>query len=74
MQRLTIAIEDDTLDAYKAYALRHNMTLEEVVKHVLAQGVSPSHEGWLDECFELMDRSRADSHGQKWRRGDLYDV
>ncbi len=74
MRQLTIAIEDDTLDAYREYARRHNMTLEQVVHDVLSQGVSPAREGWLEECFKLMDRSRADSHGRQWHREDLYDV
>ena len=74
MQQLNIAIDDHTLDAYKEYAKQHGMSLDEVVRRVLAQGVSPARKGWLEECFRLMDQAGADSKGERWKREDLYDV
>lgn len=73
MRQLTIAIEEDTLEAYQKYARRHGMSVDEAIQRVLARGVSRENEGWLEECFELMDRTGADSRGQRWKREDLYD-
>ena len=72
MQQLRINVADDTLEAYKQYARQHGLSLDEVVQAVVARGVTPQCQDWLEECFDLMDRSGANSQGQRWKREDLY--
>lgn len=72
-QRLSITIEDTTLEACRQYAQEHGMSLDEAIQHVLESNVSPRRKGWLEECFQLMDQAGADSQGRTWTREDLYD-
>jgi len=74
MQQLRIEIEDDVLEAYKAYARQRGMSLDELIRSVLARGISPARTDWLEECFRLMDEAGAGSGGRRWRRGDLYQA
>ena len=74
MKNITISLDDKVLEAGRIYAKAHNMSLNSLIRRLLAQTVSPSSENWLDECFALMDQAKANSHGQKWDRGEIYDV
>jgi hypothetical protein len=74
MKNITISIEDEVLEAGRKYAQNHNMSLNGLIRKLLAQTVLPSSENWLEECFQLMDRAGANSQGRKWKREELYDV
>jgi hypothetical protein len=74
MKNITISIEDDILEAGREYAKRHNVSLNSLIRRLLAQTVLPESQNWLEECFSLMDQVNANSHGQKWEREDIYDV
>jgi hypothetical protein len=73
IQRVSITIEDTTLEACRQYAEAHGMSLDEAIQHVLESSVSPRRKEWLDECFQLMDQAGADSQGRHWNREELYD-
>jgi hypothetical protein len=74
MKNITISLEDEILKAGREYAKRHNTSLNSLIRKLLAQTVLPESQNWLDECFALMDQANANSHGEKWKREDLYDV
>ena len=74
MKNITISIDDEVLEAGRDYARRHKISLNALVRKLLAQTVLPSSQNWLDECFQLMDRADADSGGRRWKREELYDV
>ncbi len=74
MKNITISIEEDVLEAGREYAKRHNMSLNSLIRKLLAQTVRSESQNWLQECFALMDQANADSQGQKWTREELYDV
>lgn len=62
------------LEASRSYARAHHMSLNSLIRKLLAQTVLPASDNWLDEMFEMMDQAKGDSRGQKWSREELYDV
>jgi hypothetical protein len=74
MKNITISIDDEVLEAGRKYVQKHNISLNTLIRKLLAQTVLPSSQNWLDECFQLMDQTGADSGGRKWKREELYDV
>lgn len=74
MKNVTISLEEEILKAGREYAKRHNTSLNALIRKLLAQTVLPESQNWLEECFTLMDQANANSHGEKWKREDLYDV
>ncbi len=74
MRNITLSIDEETLEAGREYARRHNMSFNSLVRRLLEQTVKKSSGHWLDESFALMDRARADSGGERWERKDLYRV
>lgn len=74
MKNITLSLDEKILEAGREYAKAHHMSLNALIRKLLAQTVLPAGENWLDEMLGLMDAARGDSHGQKWSREDLYDV
>jgi hypothetical protein len=74
MRNVTLSLDDDLLKAGREYARKNNTTLNSLVRKLLAHSVTNPARGWLEECFVLMDRAKANSRGKKWSREDLYDV
>ena len=74
MPNITISIDEDLVKAGRNYARKHHISLNALIRRLLADAVTDSSRNWLDECFDLMDRAKGDSKGKTWRREDLYDV
>ncbi|MDY6905742.1 MAG: DUF6364 family protein [Thermodesulfobacteriota bacterium] len=74
MPNITISIDEKLLKAGREYARAHNTSLNALIRQLLEKNVSQHSGQWVDECLQLMDQVRADSHGEKWAREDLYDV
>ena len=74
MKNITISVDDKLLKAGREYAKRHNISLNSLIRRLLAQTVLPSSCGWLEECFHMMDRAAVNSGGRCWKREELYDV
>jgi hypothetical protein len=74
MKNITISIEEEVLAAGREYAKQHNISLNSLIRKLLAQTVLPESQNWLEECFSLMDQTNANSHGKRWTREELYDV
>lgn len=74
MKNLTISVDEKLLEAGRAYAKQHNISLNTLIRRLLARTVAPSFQGWLEECFQLMDRAAVNSGGRNWQREELYDV
>jgi hypothetical protein len=73
-KNITIALDETVINAGRAYAQKHNTSLNGLIRQLLEQTVFPESDQWLDECFALMDQAAADSQGAKWSREDLYRV
>jgi hypothetical protein len=72
MKNITLALDDDTLDAGRAYAQRHQTTLNALVRELLVKTVMADREAAVREMFRLMDAHPGDSRGQRWTRESLY--
>ena len=73
MDNVTLSIDDDLLKKSRDYAVKHDISLNSLIRTLLKKTVESGSGLWLDECFTLMDQLRADSGGQKWRRSELYE-
>lgn len=74
MPNITISLDEDLLKTGRRYAEKHQTSLNALIRTLLEQNVRPQSRSWLDECFQLMDRTNVNSKGHKWRREELYDV
>lgn len=72
VKNITLAIDEDTLDAGRAYAQRHDTTLNALVRELLAKTVVADREAAVREMFRLMDAHPGRSKGKRWTRDDLY--
>ena len=73
MPNITISLDEELLRSGRRYAEKHNTSLNALIRNLLEQTVNPQSTAWLEECFLLMDRANASSHGKRWTREDLYD-
>lgn len=74
MPNITISLDEHLLKAGRQYAKTHNTSLNALIRRILEQTVTSQSEEWLNECLKLMDQAKANSHGKKWMREDLYEV
>ena len=74
MPNITISLDEDLLKSGRRYAEKHQTSLNALIRTLLEQSVRPQSKNWLEECFQLMDRTNVNSKGRKWRREELYDV
>ncbi len=74
MPNITISLDKDLLESGRRYAKKHQTSLNALIRTLLEQSVRPQSKNWLEECFQLMDRTNVNSKGRRWRREELYDV
>ncbi|MGH9394206.1 MAG: DUF6364 family protein [Terriglobales bacterium] len=73
MKNITLSIDEETLAAGRAYAKRHNTSLNQLVRDLLRRNVVEDREAKIKEMFRLMDEHPGDSHGWKWNREEIYE-
>ena len=75
MKNVTIAIDEQTLEAGRKYAHAHHTSLNGLIRELLQRTVvRESQATWADDFLELADKAGGDSHGQRWKRAELYRV
>jgi hypothetical protein len=72
MKNITLAIDEETLAAGRAYAQRHQTTLNALVRDLLARTVARDGVATADEMFRVMDDAPGHSEGKRWTRAELY--
>ncbi len=72
MKNVTLALDEETLDAGRDYADRHQTTLNALVRELLAKTVLADRDAAVREMFRLMDAHPGNSRGRKWKRDELY--
>jgi hypothetical protein len=72
MRNITLALDERTLEAGRAYAERHQTTLNALVRELLVKTVLADRGATVREMFRLMDAHPGDSRGRRWKRQDLY--
>jgi len=73
MPNVNISLDEKLLKDSKEFAKSHNTSLNKLLRKLLTNTVQSSSDGWLDECFKLMDQAAANSKGKHWRREYLYN-
>jgi hypothetical protein len=74
MKNITLAIDEDILQAGREYARIHDMSFNVLVRKLIEQTVVPQKDKWLSDTFSLMDKVNVSSQGKKWTREELYRV
>ena len=72
MKNVTLALDEETLEAGRSYAQRHQTTLNALVRELLMKTVVADREAAVREMFRLMDAHPGHSRGQRWTREELY--
>ena len=72
MPNITLAIDEETLAASRAYAQQHQTTLNALVRDLLARTVTRDRVASVEEMFRQMDAAPGNSGGQRWTRAELY--
>ncbi len=72
VKNITLAIDDETLEAGRSYASRHQTTLNSLVRELLVRTVLADRQALANEMFRLMDAHPGNSEGKRWTREDLY--
>ena len=72
MKNITLSIDEETLDAGRDYAQRHQTTLNALVRELLVKTVLADRKAAVSEMFRLMDAHPGDSKSRRWTREDLY--
>ena len=72
MKNITLALDEKTLEAGRAYAERHQTTLNALVRDLLARTTVTNRQAVVAEMFRLMDAYPGHSRGQRWTREDLH--
>jgi len=72
MKNITLALDEETLEAGRAYAERHQTTLNALVRDLLAKTVHSDRTATAAEMFRLMDDAPGRSRGKRWTRDELH--
>lgn len=72
MRNITLAIDEEILAAGRAYADRHDTTLNALVRDLLAKAVFSDRTATAEEMFRLMDDAPGRSRGKGWTRDELH--
>jgi hypothetical protein len=72
MKNVTLTLDEETLEAGRMYAERHQTTLDALVGDLLAKTVVADRHAAVVEMFRLMDAHPGNSQGRRWTRDELY--
>ncbi len=72
MKNITLALDEVTLEAGRAYAQRHDTTLNALVRELLVKTVVADREAAVREMFRLMDAHPGRAPRTRWTREELY--
>ena len=72
MKNVTLALDEEALEAGRTYAERHQTTLDALVGDLLIRTVAEDRQAAVVEMFRLMDAHPGNSQGRRWTREELY--
>lgn len=73
MKNVTLSIDEQTLEAGRAYAQAHHTSLNALIRDLLAQAVTRDPESSVQELVRLAESHAGDSKGVKWKRDELHE-
>jgi hypothetical protein len=72
VKNITLALDEKIIRKGRKYALKHNLTLNSLVRRLLEKTVDADSSDWLEECFTKMDKIDLPKKIEKWNRKELY--
>ena len=72
MKNITLALDESMIEAGRAYADRHQTTLNALVRDLLSRVVVADRHAIIAEMFRMMDGYPGHSGGERWTRDDLH--
>ena len=72
MRNITLAIDEETLEAGRRYASRHRTTLNALIRDLLVRTVRADRQAMANEMFRLMDAHPGHSEGTRGKREELH--
>ncbi|HEY7837773.1 MAG TPA: DUF6364 family protein [Terriglobales bacterium] len=73
MKNITLAIEEEVITAGRAYAARHNTTLNQLVRDLLEKTVMPDRRAAAEEMLRVLNGISGHSRGWKWNREEAHE-
>ena len=73
MKNVTLAMDEDLLEAGRAYARAPNTSLNNLIRESLRRTViKEARATWAGEFLAVADKVKGDSRGKTWKREELY--
>lgn len=72
-KNVTLAVDERTLKAARAYARQHDTTLNHLFREWLERTVMKDQAAGVDELLRFMDEHSGHSGGWKWNREEIYE-
>ena len=72
MKNVTLALDEETLEAGRDYAQRHKTTLNNLVRELLRKTTVGDRKAAASEMLRLMKKYPGKSTGPRWTRAELY--
>lgn len=73
MANITLSFNDTLLKRGRKYAQRRGKSLNGLLRELLSKEIEHKDADWLDHCFAMMDGTKANSKGRRWKREELYE-
>lgn len=73
MKNVTLSIPDDLLKKSREYAEKHGASLNEFIRILLKQAVSPAGDDPVQKLIGNSQRFAVNTKDWTWNRADLYD-
>ena len=71
MKNVTLALDEETMEAGRDYARRHHTTLNNLVRELLRKATVGDRRAALTEMFRLMDKHPVRAGAKRWKREEL---
>jgi plasmid stability protein len=73
MKNVTLSMDDDLLKAARAYAARHESTLNRLVRDLLSRTVETDPEAAVRELRRVWETHPVDTSKWKWNREEAHE-
>lgn len=73
MKNVTLSIPEELLRKSREYAQKHGTSLNEFIRTLLRQAVTPPGNDPVQKLIDNSDRLKVSTKGWKWNRDELYD-
>lgn len=73
MKNVTLSIPDDLLRKSREYARKHGTSLNEFIRSLLRQAVTPPGNDPFQKLIDNSQKLKVPTKNNKWKRDEIYD-